>query len=256
MSGVNWKSVFCLPSDALVGERRIPKVVMVRQASLTKTEQKVLDKVAAIRHFATVQKSTTRILPTVDAERDIQSIVFLVCEMAGSSAYAEVAGLIHKCFPNPTVLLLEGEGEVCVSVSITRKSLAERGAVVVDEVQASGAFEFDGSLVESFLASLAFDGLPQSDLFAYVGALAWNVRVFRAAESLGFYPQCNEADRNLLESLLTNWDELEKQASDLRKRWRNPGLSLNESAGLRIELKRCEKELAQVGSEIREICYE
>ena len=256
MSGLNWKGVFCLPNEALAGERRIPKTVMVRQASLTKTEQKVLDKVAVIRHFATVQKSTTHILPVVDEARDIQSIVFLVCEMAGSSAYAEVAGLIHKCLPNPTVLLLEGEDEACISVAITRKRLAERGAVVVDEVQATGAFESNGPFVEPLLSSLTFDCLPQSNLLAYVSALAWNVRMFRTAGSLGFYPQCGEANRGRLESLLSRWDELEAKASELRKRRRNPDLSLNESAKLRMELKRLEKELAQVGSEIREICDE
>ena len=256
MSGLSWNDVFCLPSEALAGERRIPKTVMVRQASLTKTEQKVLGKVANIIHFATVQKSTTHILPMVDAERDIQSVLFLECEMAGSVAFAEVAWLVHNCFPHPTVLLLEGDSKTCVSVAITRKSLAEKGAVVVDEVQATGAFEFGGPLVGPFLASLAFDGLPQSDLFAYVSALAWSARVFRAAKSLGFYPQCDAMDRQLLESLLTNWDVLEKQASELQKRRRDLGLSLNESARLRLELKRCEKELAQVGSEIRGICHD
>lgn len=63
MSGVDWNGILHLPDAALAGDRRIPKTVLVKQAMLTKIEQKRLDKVARLEHFATVQKSTTRIPP-------------------------------------------------------------------------------------------------------------------------------------------------------------------------------------------------
>ena len=108
MSGIDWNGILRLPEAALAGCRRIPKTVLVKQAMLSKTEQKRLDKVARLEHFATVQKSTTRIPPYEDDERNVQSVVFLRCEMtAGTMAVAEVAELVHKCFPNPTVLLVE-----------------------------------------------------------------------------------------------------------------------------------------------------
>ena len=92
MSGIDWNGILRLPEAALAGCRRIPKTVLVKQAMLTKTEQKRLDKVARLEHFATVQKSTTRIPPYEDDERNVQSVVFLRCEMtAGTMAVAEVA---------------------------------------------------------------------------------------------------------------------------------------------------------------------
>lgn len=54
MSGVDWNGILRLPDAALAGCRRIPKTVLVKQAMLTKTEQKRLDKVARLEHFATV----------------------------------------------------------------------------------------------------------------------------------------------------------------------------------------------------------
>ena len=132
MSGIDWNGILRLPEAALAGCRRIPKTVLVKQAMLTKTEQKRLDKVARLEHFATVQKSTTRIPPYEDDERNVQSVVFLRCEMtAGTMAVAEVAELVHKCFPNPTVLLVEAGGCACISVALTRRSQAEQGATVV-----------------------------------------------------------------------------------------------------------------------------
>ena len=132
MRDFEWNDVLRLPDAALAGDRRIPKTVLTRQAQLSKTEQKVLDRVGVLAHFATVQKSTTRILPAVDEEHDIQSVLFLRCELSRGAAYAEVARLVHKCFPNPTVILFGGEGEACVSVATTRKSLAEQGATIID----------------------------------------------------------------------------------------------------------------------------
>ena len=179
MRGFEWNDVLRLPDAALAGDRRIPKTVLTRQAQLSKTEQKVLDRVGMLTHFATVQKSTTRIPPAVDDEHDIKSVLFLRCELSRGAAYAEVAHLVHKCFPNPTVILFGGEGEACVSVATTRKSLAEQGATVIDEVQATGAFEPSDARYVPFLDALSFERLPQANLLAYLHGLTWAVRLSR-----------------------------------------------------------------------------
>lgn len=169
MSGIDWNGILRLPEAALAGCRRIPKTVLVKQAMLTKTEQKRLDKVARLEHFATVQKSTTRIPPYEDDERNVQSVVFLRCEMtAGTMAVAEVAELVHKCFPNPTVLLVEAGGCACISVALTRRSQAEQGATVVDRVESTGAFDPGRSEYADFLGALAFGRLSQGDLWEYL----------------------------------------------------------------------------------------
>lgn len=94
-----------------------------------------------MEHWATVQKSTTRILLHVDTERDIRGIIFLRVELSGGAAYAEMSRLLHKSFPNLTVALREGSVGVAISVAITRGSLAEWGATVVESADATGAFD-------------------------------------------------------------------------------------------------------------------
>ena len=51
MSGIDWNGILRLPEAALAGCRRIPKTVLVKQAMLTKTEQKRLDKVARLERL-------------------------------------------------------------------------------------------------------------------------------------------------------------------------------------------------------------
>ncbi len=255
MRSFSWNDALCLPDAALAGERRIPKTVLVRQAGLTKTEQKALGRVAALTHFATVQKSTTRIPPTQDEEHDIQSVVFLRCELAGNAAYAEVARLIHKCFPNPTVILFGGEGEACVSVALTRKSLAEQGATVVDRIEATGAFDPRDEKYAGLLDTLAFDALPQTDLLSYLEGLAAAVTLARAVDSLGFYPVCAPQDRERLLALVGEKDELDSAIAELRKQRRDKDISLNDSALLRMEIKRLEKDAANLTNQIKETCH-
>ena len=255
MSGVDWSGILRLPDAALAGGRRIPKEVLVKQAMLTKTEQKRLDKVVRLEHFATVQKSTTRIPPYEDDERNVQSIVFLRCEMApGTMAVAEVAELMHKCFPNPTVLLIEAGGRACVSVALTRKSQAEQGATVVDRIEATGAFDPGRSEYAEFLGALAFVRLSQGDLWEYLLDMVRVVALSRAIGGLGFYPSCPAQDREKLIVLTARYDELGASVKRLRERRWSKDITLNESAKLRMEMKEEERRLRAVTDEIREIC--
>ena len=255
MSGVDWNGVLRLPDAALAGCRRIPKTVLAKQVMLTKTEQKRLDKVARLEHFATVQKSTTRIPPYEDDKRNVQSIVFLRCEMAaGSMAVSEMAELVHKCFPNPTVLLIEAGGRTCMSVALTRKSQAEQGATVVDRIESTGAFDPGGPEYADFLGALAFGRLPQDDLWKYLLDMARVVVLSRAIGGLGFYPVCPARDREKLIVLASRYDELGASVKRLKERRRSKDITLNESAKLGMGVKEEGRRLRAVADEIKEIC--
>ena len=247
--------IFRLPEAALAGDKRIPKTMLVSQAMLTKHEQKVLDKVRRLEHFATVQKSTTRIPPRVDDEYDIQGIIVLRCEMAGDSeAYAEVGRLLHKCFPNPTVIVFDGGGSMCVSVAVTRKSLAEKGATVIEEVQSSGRFVFGEPGYGVFLQSLEFSRLEQFDLLTYLQAISWNVRMSRTIPVMGFFPRCRQTDREKLAGLMAKSDALAHELKELEEARRDKDVSLNEKAKLRMRGKEIQKERDKVAEEIKEMC--
>lgn len=250
-----WEDVFQLPTVAYAGNRRIPKTVLVRQAMLTKTERRTLDKVGSLEHFATVQKSTTRILPVVNESYDVQSVVFLRCVLAGTQAFAEVAGLVHKCFQNPTVVLFESADSICVSAALPRKSCSEHGAVVVEKVEGTGGFRPDDGRYADFLNGLSFDRLPQNDLLQYVEAIIANVRLSKAIDVLGYFPVCEASDRGRLFDLITRYESVSHAVRAMADRRRTDrSLTLNESAKLRMEQKKLEKKAVGLAEQIKEIC--
>lgn len=252
---VQWNDIFRLPPAALAG-RRVPKAALLRNAHLTRLEQRALDKVSLIEHWATVQKSSTRIPPHVDDERDIQAVVFLRCELTGrSAAYAELARVIHPCFPNPTVLLLENGGEACLSCAVTRMSQAERGATVVEDVAQTGGFDPADPLYAPLLADLALDRMPQGDLDEYVRELSWLLRLGRLAGPLGFYPSCAPAQRARLLELSTERDGLVAERNGIAERRRDRDLTLNETAKLRMRQREIERNIEGLLDDIKEICH-
>lgn len=238
---VRWEEVFKLPKTAYAGGRRIPKTVLTSRAMLTKHEQRTLDKMSRLEHFATVAKGTARVLPRVDEDYDIQSVIFLRCSMSrDSQAVAEIAHLLHKCFPNPTVILQEAGDDIAVSVDLARKSHAERGATVVYDVESTGLFDPDDVRFEPFLGALAFDSQPQSDLLAYLEGLISCVRLAQAIEALGFYPTCTPDNRNRLLELIADYKRLQAQVDALAEQRRDRDVTLNESARLRMEIRRAQ----------------
>lgn len=253
---VEWNDIFRLPSAALAG-RRVPKVALLRNAHLTRLEQRALDKVSFIEHWATVQKSSTRIPPHVDEERDIQAVVFLRCELTGrSAAYAELARVIHPCFPNPTVLMFENGAEACLSCAVTRMSQAERGATVVEDVTSTGGFDPADPLYASLLADLALNRMPQGDLYECVRELSWLLRLGRLTGSLGFYPSCALSQRARLLELSSERDALVAELSSIKDKRRDRGLTLNETAKLRMRQRELERMIDGILNEIKEICNE
>lgn len=250
-----WEDVFGLPEAALAGSRRVPKAVLARQAGLTRLEQRSLERVGRIEHLATVQKSTTRILPHVDGERDIQAIVVLRAALAaGSAAFAETARLLHKSFPNPTVIVLEGAGSACVSAVTTRRSLAEQGATVVDEETSTGAFDPGDPAWAGLLDALSLSRLPQADLLAYLEGVLRAIRLSRAIPVTGSYPSCDPARADELMRLIAEHDGLEAEVRAIRAQRADRSISLNETARLRMRMKEADGRRGRVAEEIREIC--
>lgn len=253
---VRWEDILRLPEAAYAGGRRVPKTVLTSRAMLTRHEQRTLDKMSRLEHFATAAKGTTQVLPRVDEEYDIQSVIFLRCEMKGDSqAVAEVARLLHGCFPNPTVIIQEAGDSVAISVALTRRSHAERGATVVYDVESTGLFDPNDRRYEPFLDSLAFERLPQDDLLSYLEAIASCVRLSQAIVPLGFYPACAPQDRGRLLQLVADYRRRQSEVDALETERRDKDVSPNESARLRMKIKAARQKLDAAVEEIRGICH-
>lgn len=252
---MNWNDIFRLPEKALAGNRDLPKAVLARRVQLTDRGQKTLEKVFSVRHFATVQESTAGIPPRIDEERDVQRVIFLHCETSGyPKAYAEVAALLHGCFSDPTVVLLDGVNVCGISASLTRIGGSEEGAVVVDRIEGTGRFYAKDEAYGPFLDSLGFESLPRDDLHAFVSEIAWRIMRSRAIPALGPFPTCEEASRERFSELIGRLDFLNEEASELFWAQRSDGVSAGDAAEMRLRKNGIDEQIVAVVARIKDCC--
>lgn len=253
---MRWDEVLCLPTASLTGDKPVHKTMLVSQGGLTTTEQKLLKQFSRLGLYATVSRQNARIAAVQSDDHDIASVIYLRCELVRAAGFGELADVLHKVFPNPVVLLFEEPGgKVGVSVSLKRKSLAERGAVVVERIETARLFDPTERAYADYLADIRHAALPQSDLLAYVSALCDRTAKAAAIASIGQYPRCKDADTSQLMALLAHLRNSQNDINVLRSRYRDKEATLAETSRLRMALKKKEREYDKLATEIKELCH-
>lgn len=253
---IPWNDILKLPETALAGERSVPKAQIVRQGSLTKAQAKMLDGLNDITFFASLGKSNSYIQPVKTDEYDIESIIFLCIRLRTSAASSETLRVLHDCFPNPTVFLVESADskQLGLSVAIRRKSLAERGAFVTERVASTGLFNPSKSGYSAFIDQIPYSELPQTTLLDYASALADRCLVASTIRTLGFYPRCKDEDTNTLMQEVRNLRAFESDIAALQSARKTKDVTLAETTKLRVEIKKMESKRDSVMKRIKELC--
>jgi len=168
---------------------------------------------------------------------------------------AEVAHLVRKCFPNPTVIMQDVGDKACVSVSLTRKSRAERSATVTEAVESSGIFDPRAPEWRPFLDAIAYTRLPRGDLYEYLRAMAGDIMLARAIDALGFYPQARVGDQERILVLVNRYNVVRSGARQLYGQRGGPDVTLSESAKLRVRIRKAEYQQNAILDEMKELCH-
>ena len=252
---MEWNDILKLPASALAGDKRVPKTQIVKQGGLTKAQASLLDTIAPVRFYASLQRSNSYMQPVKNDTYDIQSIIFLACKLSGSGASA-VARILHDAFPNPTVLLFESidGSKIAISSCIRRKSLAERGSFVTEQVYSSGAFDVKDGLYAPYLAKLAFSTLPQATLLDYLQAFGERTMLASVVSTLGYYPECEPGETDRLMGHVKRLRTLDSEIKNLDEKRKDKGATLGETTKIRVEMKKLEVIKTQLAHDIKELC--
>ncbi|NEG69593.1 DUF4391 domain-containing protein [Bifidobacterium choloepi] len=255
---IAWNNYLELPETALDG-RRIPKTAIVAHAALSKKQQKTLGNLRELHSFATLAKSNTGIPAHVDEDHDIQAVLYLSCLLNSWQRTNDIVTILHRTFPNPTVLLIEVDepgNRSMVSVGLKRKSLAEESAVVLERVETIELPRSSSEDAMPFWQTFRYPQLSQHDLLDFVTAMQDAVLFADARSFLGFIPQSDGIQRAVMRQELLQFKRLDREIVDLQSRRRNKDLSIGESAEIRV-LEASKKEEAQIlVDHIKELCHD
>lgn len=255
---VEWNHYLQLPEMTLQG-KRIPKTVFSVKASLSKKEQKTLDLLKELRNYAMIGKSNTGILPHIDDTYDIQAVIYLDCMLTSWQRTGELAALLHRSLPNPTVLLMHTmdllDGRM-VSVAVKRKSLAETGAMVVESLESTDVLDPTGASTAMFWQAIKYDNLPQNDLLEYVHGIQDAILFHNARPRLGFTPKPTPARRAEIHENLVRLKQLDTEIGRLKTKRRDKDTTFGESAELRVIESGKKEEAQTIVNRIKELCHD
>lgn len=80
------------------------------------------------------------------------------------------------------------------------------------------------------------------------------MRLSRAIDALGYYPACAPGDRDLLLSLVADYERQQAEADALAKQRRARDVCPNESARIRLDIRKKEQMSAGTLAEIKRLC--
>lgn len=262
-----WNERLNLPDATLQGNA-IPTAVLIRQGRLTKKEQKTLAHMEALSLIATMTKANTGILPVMDGTHDIQAVLYFDCAIRDWSHADAVAAIVHKVFPNPTVVLMRADdttgygltggldGGFKISVGLKRNSLVEHGATVVESVETTGLLDPWDDGAEELLDALAYERLPQRDLLDLVHGMQDAVLYANVSGRLGFFPRSNPVRREAVRGALVQLKELDREIARLRAKRRDRDTAIGESSRLRVVESGKTEETRAIVERIKELCHD
>ena len=143
-----------------------------------------------------------------------------------------------------------------LSVAAKRKSLAETGAVVVENMDVTGVLDPMDAATATFWNAIRYDRLPQTDLLDYVHGMQDAILFHRLQPQLGFMPKPNLMHRAEIRSELDRLKRLDAEISRLLAKRRDKDTTFGESTEIRV-LESGKKEEAQtIVDHIKELCHD
>jgi len=84
--------------------------------------------------------------------------------------------------------------------------------------------------------------------------MAGDVMLSRAIDALGFYPQTRPEDQERILVLVNRYDVVRSEVRRLYEQRSGPDVTLNESAKLRMRIRKAENQQEAILNEIKELC--
>lgn len=235
-------AAMAIPPGALV-EKRIPKTLLVQNGTPTAADRRrVQDGIDELTWVAALKPSTVGVQAFSDDVRAYTEIHVLTAALREKARSPRIVELIHRAIPYPVALWIQQAARIDLSLAHKRRSLAESGAFVTEDVYRTMPFDLSAPTEPetAFLDSLAISSQPGANLLElYNGWLDRMTALETATRTGSFAPRpqhpAAEADRLALKELAAIDHELASLRAQAKKE-----RQMSRRVELNLEIKRKE----------------
>lgn len=229
-------------------DRRVAKSTLVERGDLTTADRKAVEAgIERLTWRATLTPKTVGLAAFQDDVRDYGQIVVMAAVLRSGAKADRLAELIHRAIAHPLTLLIETEGDPCLSVGLKRRHEREAGRVVVERLTLGPCLNASSDEMETaFLDSLNLAATGAGDLWSLHTRWGERVEAFSAARITGrFRPPVDSQDAERRREALVQYGTAARDLDRLRKRAQSER-QLNRRITLANEVVRAEGRLADL----------
>lgn len=242
-----------LPGSCRV-DQRVPKKLLIENGAPTASDKRQInDGIEEIQWLAALKPNTIGVPEYRDDVREYLEIAVLSVTLRGNAKAGRLAELVHRAVPYPTVLLLNSEQTLMLSLAHKRWSQNEAGKVVLDGGMVDVAFPSDSSssAVEiAFTQTLALARQPQATLNTLYQGWMDRLEALLAARLTGSFKDANSPEQAAARRQgLHDCQRLELEAVSLRAKAAKEK-QLARQVELNLALKRVQAQLASVREQL------
>jgi len=239
-----------IPKDCYVG-KRVYKKLFYDNAKLNYSDKKAFQEhLDYITWLYALKPDNIGIKGHTDQEREYLETSLLLVQLKESKSADRVINLIHRAIPYPLLIICHYQDSVMFSIAPKRFNLAEKGAIVAEEVISSGWINLSAISPNemTFLKSLAIDSRRYLDFLELYQA--WEASLLAQACSkhtgqLTIKYNSIEERKELLDRCLSLQTEIISLRSSIKKETQmNKKVELNTRISeLKLQYNECVKKL-------------
>lgn len=228
---------------------KVPKKTITDNTTLTSTDNQLIKDVlkSLVWRFA-IKPETVNISEFDDGVHQYKEIAVLHVKVKSNSKTKQLCKLLHQQIPYPTLLFVEWEQKVAISLADKRVNQSDNTKLTIEHQYDTGWLgeENPQAFYRDFLGDLRFESCSMLSLYDFYTSVIQKLNFLEAAKTTGFYSDKAEED---LTPLLAELNGLETQLKQIRNKIKKE-TQMNSKMRLNVEARQIKLAIEKIKQQI------
>ncbi|WP_261817621.1 DUF4391 domain-containing protein [Vibrio gallicus] len=241
-------SHFAFPKSTELGVK-VPKKTIADNASLSSGDKPLIKEVLKSLVWRYTMKPETVNIPVFeDGLHEYKEIAILHVIVKSTNKTKQLCKLLHHQIPYPTMLVVEYEDSVALSLADKRINQVDHSKLTIEHQYDTGwiGSEVTDTFVLDFFSDFRFDHCSTLSLYDFYSGLIQKLNFLEAAKTTGKYGNSNEKD---LTPLITELAMLEGQLQTIRNKIIKE-TQMNTKMRLNVEARKVKQAISAITSQL------
>ncbi|GAD88261.1 hypothetical protein VHA01S_004_00350 [Vibrio halioticoli NBRC 102217] len=239
---------FGFPASTELGVK-VPKKTITDNTSLTSNDKQLIKDVLKSLVWRFTMKPETVNIPVFEGGvHQYKEIAVLHVKVKSNSKTKQLCKLLHQQIPYPTLLFVDWEQEVAISLADKLVNQADSTKLTIEHQYDTGWLDKKNqqTFYSEFLSDLRFDHCSVLSLYDFYTSVIQKLNFLEAAKTTGIYSDKAEED---LTPLLAELNGLETQLTQIRNKIKKE-TQMNTKMRLNVEARKIKLAIEEIKRQI------